>query len=202
MTTHEVGEGITVHTHACGEGGIFVNAYVVETRRGLVAIDSTLTESESQSFRREIDALDKPLLAILITHPHPDHVAGITNLVGNGGTKIIATRPVLELMRKLEEPKRKQWTPVFGSEWIQRWTYPDTIVTSGDSLTFDGLTYSVLDVGPGAIPRRTPSGSSKDRTAPHSSAIWCSTVPTRMSPTATCSPGSRTSRGSNARARA
>ncbi len=36
--------------------------------------------------------------------------------------KIVCTQPVLDLMRKLEEPKRKQWTPVFGAEWVQRWT--------------------------------------------------------------------------------
>ena len=30
--------------------------------------------------------------------------------------KIVATRPVLELMRQLEVPKRKQWTPVYGTD--------------------------------------------------------------------------------------
>jgi glyoxylase-like metal-dependent hydrolase (beta-lactamase superfamily II) len=84
-----------------------------------------------------------------VTHPHPDHVAGITNLVGREPTKIVATQPVLDLVRALEEPKREQWTPVFGEEWVQRWTYPNTIVESGDALTFDGVTYSVLDIGAG-----------------------------------------------------
>jgi glyoxylase-like metal-dependent hydrolase (beta-lactamase superfamily II) len=52
-------------------------------------------------------------------------------------------------MSKLEEPKRKQWAPVFGAEWVARWTYPDTVVKSGDRATFDGVTCSVLDLGPG-----------------------------------------------------
>ena len=72
---------------------IFVNAYLVETRAGVVAIDATLTESESKRLSEEVEALAKPLLAILVTHPHPDHVAGITNLVANSGPKIMATRP-------------------------------------------------------------------------------------------------------------
>jgi glyoxylase-like metal-dependent hydrolase (beta-lactamase superfamily II) len=38
---------------------------------------------------------------------------------------------------------------VFGAEWVARWTYPNTIVKSGDKLIFDGVTYSVLDIGPG-----------------------------------------------------
>jgi glyoxylase-like metal-dependent hydrolase (beta-lactamase superfamily II) len=149
MQPSRLADNVTIHTHACGEGGIFVNAYLVETQAGVVAIDSTLTESESRSFRKEVEALDKPLLAVLVTHPHPDHVAGIANLVAKDPTKIIATEPVIRLMRKLEEPKRKQWTPVYGAEWVQKWVYPNTVAQSGDKLTFDGVTYSVLDVGPG-----------------------------------------------------
>jgi len=148
MTRHELGSGIVVHTHASGEGGIFVNAFLVETRAGVVAVDSTLTESESRAFRRELQALRKPLLAVLVTHPHPDHVAGLTNLAEKD-TRIVATRSVVDLMRLLEEPKRRQWTPVYGAEWVQRWTYPNRIVASGEPLTLDDVTYAVLDLGPG-----------------------------------------------------
>jgi glyoxylase-like metal-dependent hydrolase (beta-lactamase superfamily II) len=149
MNRYQLGTNITVHVHSCGEGGIFVNAYIVETQAGLVAIDSTLTETESKTLRSEAVALGKPLLAVLVTHPHPDHVAGITNLVAQDPAKIVSTRPVFDLMHRLEEPKRKQWTPVYGAEWVQKWTYPNTIVASGERLSFDGVTYSVLDIGPG-----------------------------------------------------
>src|SRR5688572_12937586 len=65
--TNTLGRNVQVHTHACGERGIFVNAYLVETDSGVVAIDSTLTETESKELRREVEALKKPLLAVLIT---------------------------------------------------------------------------------------------------------------------------------------
>jgi glyoxylase-like metal-dependent hydrolase (beta-lactamase superfamily II) len=149
MTRYQLAPNVAVHMRSCGEGGIFVNAYLVETRAGVVAVDATLTESDSKAFRRELEALHKPLLAVLVTHPHPDHVAGITNLVAGDAAKIVATQPVLDLMRKLEEPKRRQWTPVFGAEWVQKWTYPNTVVASGRKLNFDGVTFSVLDVGAG-----------------------------------------------------
>jgi glyoxylase-like metal-dependent hydrolase (beta-lactamase superfamily II) len=147
--TYELTTDVMVHRHASGEGGIFANAYLIEGAGGVVAIDATLTESESKAFRGELEALRKPLLAVLITHPHPDHVAGITNLVGGETPTIIATRSVNDLMHALEEPKRKQWTPTYGAEWVQRWTCPNTVATSGDTYTFDGVTYSVLDTGPG-----------------------------------------------------
>jgi len=118
MKRHLLSENITIHTHACGEGGIFVNAYLVETPNSVVAVDATLSETESRAFRAEVDRIGKPLQAVLITHPHPDHVAGITNLVAGATPKIVATQAVLDLMRRLEEPKRQQWTPVFGVEWV------------------------------------------------------------------------------------
>ena len=128
MQQNALNESMIIHRHACGEGGIFVNAYLIETPNGVVAVDATLSESESKAFRAEFEALKKPLLAVLITHPHPDHVAGITNLVAADTPQIVATQAVSELMRALEEPKRKQWGPVYGEEWVARWTYPNTIV--------------------------------------------------------------------------
>jgi glyoxylase-like metal-dependent hydrolase (beta-lactamase superfamily II) len=142
-----------IHTHSSGEGGIYSNAYLVETDNGVVAIDSTLTVSESNSLKSKIEAIDKPLLAILLTHPHPDHVAGVTNLINSRNVsenvKIVATQEVDRIIRATEEPKRKQWTPVFKEEWIGKWTYPNKIVNDGETLNFDGISYRLIDLGPG-----------------------------------------------------
>jgi glyoxylase-like metal-dependent hydrolase (beta-lactamase superfamily II) len=142
-----------IHTHSSGESGIYSNAYLVETDNGVVAIDSTLTVSESNSLKSKIEAIDKPLLAILLTHPHPDHVAGVTNLMNSRNVsenvKIVATPEVDRIIRATEEPKRKQWTPIFKEEWISKWTYPNKIVNDGETLTFDGVSYRLIDLGPG-----------------------------------------------------
>jgi glyoxylase-like metal-dependent hydrolase (beta-lactamase superfamily II) len=70
-----------IHTHISGEKGIFVNGYLIETANGVVVVDSALTVSESKALKAQLDSINKPLLAILLTHPHPDHVAGVTYLV-------------------------------------------------------------------------------------------------------------------------
>ena len=139
----------TIHRHTSGEGGIFANAYLVETANGIVAVDALLTRSESRALRAEVAALGKPLLAVLITHAHPDHVAGLTELVGDAGVPILALQAVVDEMRATEAAKRAQWGPVFGEEWILRWTYPDRIVRDGEAVAFDGVTYRVHDLGPG-----------------------------------------------------
>ena len=140
---------VSVHTHACGEEGIFVNAYVIETRNGVVAVDATLTVSTSKALRARLERLGKPLLAVLITHPHPDHVAGLAHLVLNEETPIYATAEAIALMRTIELPKRAQWTPVFGEEWVQAWRYPNRQIRHGESLTLDGVRYTIHDLGRG-----------------------------------------------------
>jgi glyoxylase-like metal-dependent hydrolase (beta-lactamase superfamily II) len=138
-----------VHTYSAGEEDLLVNAYLVETDRGVVAIDGTLTASDSRALRSRIDSLGKPLLGVLVTHAHPDHVAGIANLLSDSGAPVVALESVRDLMRATEEAKRAQWGPVYGDEWIPRWVYPDRMVENGEAVTFDDASFRVYEVGPG-----------------------------------------------------
>lgn len=56
-----------------GEIGLFVNSYLVEGVDGVVAVDAPLLLSDGRAFRARLEALGKPLLGVLVTHPHPDH---------------------------------------------------------------------------------------------------------------------------------
>src|SRR5688572_21265666 len=101
-----------IHTYTSDETGLYVNAYLVETTNGIVAIDATLTVSDSTALRAQIDAFHKPLLAVLVTHAHPDHVAGITNIVSAPDVPILALESVTRLMQATEAAKHAQWSPV------------------------------------------------------------------------------------------
>ncbi len=140
---------IDVHTYTAGEAGLLVNAYLVETDHGVVAVDGTLTVSDSRALRARIDAIGKPLLAVLITHAHPDHVAGVATIVGASDTPIIALGSIMREMQATEAAKRAQWGPVFGAEWIERWAYPNHIVWNNETVTFDGVSFQVHDLGAG-----------------------------------------------------
>src|SRR5215207_3682224 len=74
--------GIRVHRHSTGPEGALVNAYLIETDGGIVAVDGSLTVSDGRALRDRVISLGKPLLAVLVTHAHPDHYGGVVELVG------------------------------------------------------------------------------------------------------------------------
>ena len=137
-----------VHQITASDKGLAVNSYIVEGEHGLVEIDSALTISDSKALRARVDALHKPLLAILITHGHPDHYNGVVYMIEGRTVPVYATAAVAKVIRDWDAPKVKQWKPVFGDEWPTKRAFPDHEVKDGDKLVFDGMTFVAHDLGP------------------------------------------------------
>jgi glyoxylase-like metal-dependent hydrolase (beta-lactamase superfamily II) len=137
-----------VHRITASDAGLGVNGYLVEGEHGLVAIDSALTVSDGKALRRRADALGKPLLAILITHGHPDHYNGAAALVEGRGVPIYATAAVTKVIKRDDAAKTAQWQPVFKTEWPTRRVFPDHVASDGAKLVLDGMTFVVHDLGP------------------------------------------------------
>ena len=138
-----------IHTYTSQEPMLKVNAFIVETPKELVVVDTTLTMSDSIALKKNADRLGKPIAGIILTHGHPDHVAGAANVSPGGNIPIFSTAAVKELMGETEQAKHRQWSAVFGSEWIPKWIYPDEIVRDDDTLNIAGLKFTVLDIGSG-----------------------------------------------------
>lgn len=138
-----------IHTYTSSEPMLKVNAYIIEAEHEMVIVDTTLTMSDSIALRKKADGLGKPLAGILLTHGHPDHVAGTYNIAPGGEVPIYALSSVKELMEETEEEKHQQWSDMFGDEWIPKWVYPNTTVADGETVNIAGLTFNVLDIGSG-----------------------------------------------------
>jgi glyoxylase-like metal-dependent hydrolase (beta-lactamase superfamily II) len=138
-----------IYTYTAGANGLFVNSYLVETDDGVVAIDGNLLVSDARAFCARLDALHKPLLAVLVTHGHPDHFNGVVELVrGQGDVPIYATPEGKAVIDQVAEPKRAQWTPTYGEEWPKETAYPNAVVEDGETLEIGGLRIRAHELGP------------------------------------------------------
>jgi glyoxylase-like metal-dependent hydrolase (beta-lactamase superfamily II) len=136
--------------------GAFVNAFLVETDAGVVAIDSLLTVSESRAMRAGLERLGKPLRAVLLTQSHPDHYGGLTELVAGDDVPIVAPQGVIDVIARDDETKEQILRPMFGSEWATKRTFPNTPVRDAETLTFDDVAFTVIDLGPSESPHDSP----------------------------------------------
>ena len=137
-----------VHTYRSGESGLFVNSYLVEGAEGVVAIDAPLLLSDGRAFRARLEALNKPLLGVLVTHPHPDHYNTVTELVADEEVPVIAHRDVDREIREKDDAKRAQWGPMFGDEWPASATFPNRPVSDEEAAELGDLRFTAWDFGP------------------------------------------------------
>ena len=141
-----------IHMHSTGPMGALVNAYLVETDQGVVGVDGTLTISDGRALRARLEALSKPLLAVLITHSHPDHYGGIVELLGGEDVPVVATEGVDAVIRRDDAVKEQILRPMFGDEWPRERTFPNRTVPDGETLELGGVEFTVVDLGPGESP--------------------------------------------------
>lgn len=138
-----------VHIHTSSPDAFFVNSFIIEGQRSLVLVDTQFVLSEAGAVADKMAALEKPLAAILITHPHPDHYNGIASILEKyPGTRVHATAGTIEGIRETAEPKRAYWTPIVGADYPQRFAIPEVTVGNGEHLSIDGIEIIVDDFGP------------------------------------------------------
>jgi glyoxylase-like metal-dependent hydrolase (beta-lactamase superfamily II) len=141
---------VTVHRF---EASLFpVNAYLVETSTSVVAVDATLGVSDGKTLRSRVEALRKPLAAVIITHAHPDHYGGVAALLGDADVPVYAVAGVNDVIRRDDAAKEQILRPMFGDEWPATRAFPNRIVRGGERVTIADAVFAVTDLGPGESP--------------------------------------------------
>ena len=131
---------------------MLVNAYLVETGEGIVAVDGTLTVSDGRALRARLDELGQPLIAVLVTHAHPDHYGGIVELVGSDDVPVFATLGLDAVIRRDDAVKEQILRPMFGDEWPRERRFPNAVVPDHGALELGGVSFTAIDLGPGESP--------------------------------------------------
>jgi glyoxylase-like metal-dependent hydrolase (beta-lactamase superfamily II) len=140
--------GPVVHTYRAAESGLDVNSYLIESESGVAVVDTSLLASDIEALRARLRALRKPLLAILVTHAHPDHFNGVLGLVQDQEVPVYATAGVGRAIEEIAGAKRAQWSPVYGSEWPAETYYPNTLLADGAQVQLGEMSFTVREVGP------------------------------------------------------
>jgi glyoxylase-like metal-dependent hydrolase (beta-lactamase superfamily II) len=146
----------TIHRFPVKHDGAFVNAYVVETASGVVAVDGLLQVSAGKEMRAAIERLGKPLLAALLTHSHPDHYAALGEVVAGDDVPIYAPQGVIDTITADDPVKDQIVGPLFGEDWPTDRVFPNTAIADGESVSFDDVKFTVIDLGPSESPHDSP----------------------------------------------
>jgi glyoxylase-like metal-dependent hydrolase (beta-lactamase superfamily II) len=127
-----------------------VNSWIIETKNGVVIIDTQRTLSEAKNLKDEVTKINKPVLGVIITHPHPDHIGG-TEILLNGtvNVPIYATQAVLDIMENDTGGLIALAKRFHGNDYADQVVLPNRIVNSGENVTIDEIVYSFKDIGPG-----------------------------------------------------
>jgi glyoxylase-like metal-dependent hydrolase (beta-lactamase superfamily II) len=140
--------GPVIHTYRAAEPGLYVNSYLVEAEAGVVVVDTNLLVSDIDALRARLRALRKPLLAILVTHPHPDHFNGVFGLVQDNEVPVYAAASVARVIEEIADAKREQWSPTYRAEWPAKTYYPNSPLPDRAQVRFGELTFTVRELGP------------------------------------------------------
>lgn len=129
-----------------------VNAYVVESSYALVLVDSALTVSDGRAVRDRLRSLGKPLVGAIITHAHPDHYGALIEIIDDTRVPVVALEGVDSAIRRQDADKERILRPMFGDEWPRQRLFANRAVSDGDFVSFDGISFTVEDLGPGESP--------------------------------------------------
>ncbi|MEO0868551.1 MAG: MBL fold metallo-hydrolase [Cyanobacteria bacterium J06642_11] len=127
-----------------------VNSYWLETNNGVIIIDAQRFLSQARYLAKEIRTVtDKPLLGIFVTHHHTDHIGGLPALIEELGPNVSIyasqfVRDDIETDGSGFLARRKE---LHGNDFPAPGDIPlpDQIVTEGDTIELDGLTFEVIE---------------------------------------------------------
>ncbi|MDH6111853.1 glyoxylase-like metal-dependent hydrolase (beta-lactamase superfamily II) [Kitasatospora sp. MAP12-15] len=130
------------------ESAFFVTSTLIIGRRDAILVDAQLTRSAGRELAEWIAGKDRNLLAIVITHPHPDHYFGVEEVLRLfPQAHVLAAPQVVDEIVRTAAGKVVQWRPVFGDDLPEAPVVPRALLPQ--PLMIDRQLIRVLYLGQG-----------------------------------------------------
>jgi glyoxylase-like metal-dependent hydrolase (beta-lactamase superfamily II) len=105
---------ITVFTSP--DDQFWTNSVIIEGAREVMLVDAQLTKTSAERVLQEIEATNKPLSIIYITHEHADHFLGLEVFKeAYPRVRVIANSAVVDRINKVYQEKINKWKQTLGS---------------------------------------------------------------------------------------
>ena len=130
------------------ESSFFATSTLIIGRRDAILVDAQLTRSAGRELAEWIAGKDRNLLAVVITHPHPDHYFGVEEVLRLfPQAHVLAAPQVVDEIVRTAAAKVVQWRPVFGDDLPDAPVVPRALLPQ--PLMIDRQLIRVLYLGQG-----------------------------------------------------
>lgn len=130
------------------EASFFPTSTLIIGRRDAILVDAQLTRSAGRELAEWIAGKDRNLLAVVITHPHPDHYFGVEEVLRLfPQAHVLAAPQVVDEIVRTAAAKVVQWRPVFGDDLPEAPVVPRALLPQ--PLMIDRQLIRVLYLGQG-----------------------------------------------------